>query len=140
MRCICVLHLRSTMRPRWKRGRNRHRKRRHNHRNASASVPTVPLYEPLPSQSSIPLITLQPGDFNDPIRCALEVFELASILPYKAISYVWGDPTPRNRICYNGRLYLISNNLNNTIQNVRLKDEIRVIWINALCINQANLG
>lgn len=128
------------MRPRWKRGRHRHRKRRHDHRNASASVPTAALYEPLPSQSSIRLITLHPGDFNDPIRCTLEVFELASIPPYEAISYVWGDPTPRNRIRCNGRPYLIGNNVNDVIRNVRLKDEIRVIWIDALCINQANLG
>jgi hypothetical protein len=128
------------MRPRWKRRRHRHRKRRHNHRNASASVPTAALYEPLPSQSSIRLVTLQPGDFNDPIRCTLEVFELASLPPYEAISYVWGDPTPRHRIRCNGRPYLIGNNVNDVIRNVRLKDEIRVFWVDALCINQANLG
>lgn len=68
------------------------------------------------------------------------MFELASIPPYEAISYVWGDPTPRNRIRCNGRPYLIGNNVNDVIRNVRLKDKIRVIWIDALCINQANLG
>ncbi|KAN0120202.1 Heterokaryon incompatibility protein (HET) domain containing protein [Hyaloscypha variabilis] len=118
------------------------RRRRHTRSHRHTPVPAIEgsLYEPLPSQSSIRLITLHPGDFNDPIRCTLEVFELASVPPYEAISYVWGDPTPRNRLRCNGRRYLVGDNLYDAIRNVRLKDEPRVIWVDALCIDQANLG
>ncbi|KAE9380809.1 HET-domain-containing protein, partial [Stipitochalara longipes BDJ] len=128
------------MRAKWKKAKRRHHKSRRAHHKALASVPTNSLYEPLPSKSSIRLITLHPGDFNDSIRCTLEVFELASVPSYEAISYVWGDPTPRNRIRCNGRRYLIGDNLNDTIRRVRSKDEPRVIWVDALCIDQVNLG
>jgi len=123
------------MRTWWKRAKRRHYKR-HNPTSTDKSS----LYEPLPSDSSIRLITLQPGNFNDPIRCTLEVFQLASVPPYEAISYVWGDPTPRNQIRCNERRHLIGDNLYDALRNVRLENEPRIIWVDALCINQANLG
>ncbi|PMD31123.1 HET-domain-containing protein, partial [Hyaloscypha variabilis F] len=122
-----------------KRSKRRRRPTR-SHRPTSVPVIEDSLYESLPSQSSIRLITLHPSDFKDPIRCTLEVFELASVPPYEAISYVWGDATPRNRLRCNGRRYLVSDNLYDAIRNVRFKDEPRIIWVDALCIDQANLG
>ena len=127
------------MRSRWKKAKRRHHKRSRTHHN-SASPPTNSLYKPLPSESSIRLITLHPGNFKDPIRCTLEVFELDSVPSYEAISYVWGDPTPRNRIRCNSMRYLIGDNLYDALRNVRLEDKPRVIWVDALCVNQANLG
>ncbi|PMD39548.1 hypothetical protein L207DRAFT_460231 [Hyaloscypha variabilis F] len=128
------------MRASWKRAKRRRKNRRQTHRKASGSAPRASLYEPLPSQSSIRLITLHPGDVQDPIRCTLEVFDLPSAPAYEAISYIWGDPRPRRRIRCNGRRFLVADNLGDAIRNVRRKDEDRVIWVDALCVNQSNLG
>jgi hypothetical protein len=128
------------MRASWKRAKHRRKNHRQTHRNASDSAPRASLYEPLPSESSIRLITLHPGDFKDPIRCTLEVFDLPSAPAYEAISYVWGDPRQRRRIRCNGRRFLVADNLGDAIRNVRRKDEARVVWIDALCINQSSLG
>jgi len=133
-------YIRVKMRASWKKAKRRRKNRRQTHRKASGSAPRASLYEPLPSQSSVRLITLHPGDFKDPIRCTLEVFDFPSAPAYEAISYVWGDPRPRRRIRCNGRRFLVADNLGDAIRNVRRKDEARVIWVDALCVNQLNLG
>jgi len=45
-----------------------------------------------PSRKEVRVISLQPGKWDDEIRCLLHVVSLDDELDYAALSYVWGDP------------------------------------------------
>lgn len=87
-------------------------------------------YSPLPSKAySIRLLRLLPlmsGEVETaPIRCDLfdhsvQMYSISiarylksSIVRYEALSYVWGDPNPRNQlsICLNGLRFKVTDNL-----------------------------
>jgi hypothetical protein len=59
---------------------------------------------------------------------------------YLAISYAWGDPTPRRQILVNGRERMIAENLWQFLRQARAKPELLSgwLWIDALCINQTS--
>jgi hypothetical protein len=127
------------MRASWKLGQRRRRKQRRI-RLCKQRAACRPLYEPLPNNTCIRLVTIEPGAFRDPIRCTLEVFELSQAPQYEAISYVWGNPTPRNRIRCSGKRFLVSDHLGNALRNVRKTDAARIIWVDALAIDQSNMA
>ncbi|KAH6696658.1 heterokaryon incompatibility protein-domain-containing protein, partial [Leptodontidium sp. MPI-SDFR-AT-0119] len=58
---------------------------------------------------------------------------------YEALSYTWGDPQPSSTIQMDGLPYWVSANLFEGLQRLRLPDQDRVLWIDAVCINQKNL-
>jgi len=55
---------------------------------------------------------------------------------YEAISYVWGIPPFSGQILCNDRVVKISSNLEQALKHLRLADTERVLWADALCINQ----
>ena len=57
---------------------------------------------------------------------------------YAALSYVWGDPTVKERISVNEKEYWIPVNLRDALIRIREKEWSFWIWIDAICINQAN--
>jgi hypothetical protein len=124
------------MRASWKKNRLRRRQRRHHRQPRQAS----PLYYPLPSSTSIRLLRLKPGNPADRIECELSTVELDEAPPYEAISYVWGDPRTRRRILCNGKKFTCRANLFMALKNVRNHDGVRVLWVDALCINQNDVG
>ncbi|WAO94874.1 HET domain-containing protein [Fusarium falciforme] len=74
-------------------------------------------------------------------------FERASIthLPYyEAVSYCWGgddgDYTKSEFIIIDGRLFPITKNCAAVLHQIRRPREIRVIWIDSLCINQNDIN
>ncbi|KAK3620596.1 hypothetical protein LTR56_023309 [Elasticomyces elasticus] len=79
-------------------------------------------YNPLgTSQKEIRVLNLLPGIYNSPLQCHIWIISLATQppTPYEALSYTWGDS-------WTGKSGLRS----------RLKR--RTLWIDALCIEQAN--
>ncbi|RFU26156.1 hypothetical protein B7463_g10182, partial [Scytalidium lignicola] len=58
------------------------------------------------------------------------------LIPYEALSYVWGDPKATKRITLNGKNHWITANLYEALLNLRQESTDRIIWIDALCINQ----
>ncbi|KAF2106138.1 heterokaryon incompatibility protein-domain-containing protein [Lophiotrema nucula] len=56
--------------------------------------------------------------------------------PYHALSYVWGDPTPVCDIDIDGKMTKISRSLGDALFSIRTNTDYRVIWADALCINQ----
>lgn len=58
--------------------------------------------------------------------------------PYYALSYVWGDPSPVCEIVINGQETKISQNLGDALLSIRENSKFRVIWADALCINQTD--
>ena len=75
------------------------------------------------------------------IECMLYQGYLSSSdkIPYEALSYTWGSPERTFTIILNGKTLSITNNLYLALQYLRLTDEDRVIWVDAVCINQENI-
>ncbi|KAI6335200.1 hypothetical protein MCOR29_000356 [Pyricularia oryzae] len=75
------------------------------------------------------------------IRC--EIFEtflhLVEGVPYEALSYTWGDATHQHEIELNGKVHLVTSNLYQALRDLRLENEDRVLWVDAICINQQDV-
>ncbi|KAH8588239.1 heterokaryon incompatibility protein-domain-containing protein [Bisporella sp. PMI_857] len=60
---------------------------------------------------------------------------------YEALSYTWGDhPQPSSMIQVNGLPFWVSANLFEGLQELRHLGQDRVLWIDAVCINQKDLS
>lgn len=61
--------------------------------------------------------------------------------PYEALSYTWGtaDDICSNPILFNSYPRRISTNLERALRTLRRRDQERVLWVDALCIDQSNL-
>ncbi|GKZ33689.1 hypothetical protein AbraIFM66950_003720, partial [Aspergillus brasiliensis] len=95
------------------------------------------LYQKLDDgERQIRLVTIEPGEWTDDIQCTLEQTSLATAKPYQALSYVWGDPTVTKDIIVDGRTFQATVNLESALRHLRRDDTPRVMWIDAICINQ----
>jgi hypothetical protein len=97
-------------------------------------------YNGLSSKSSIRLLALQPGHRHDTIICQLKETTLdSSVNQYDALSYVWGAPGGELRSIQvnDGRLD-IGSSLHCALQYLRYPDRQRVLWVDAICIDQSN--
>jgi len=76
------------------------------------------------------------------IRCELFEYPLqssnSSTHLYEALSYVWGSPENRRSIRVNGSELLVTENLYAALLHLRNAYLARVIWIDAICIDQEN--
>ncbi|OCK89825.1 HET-domain-containing protein, partial [Cenococcum geophilum 1.58] len=61
-----------------------------------------------------------------------------SAISYEALSYIWGGTEMSERIKINGRTLSITENLYLALQYLRLQDTDRILWVDAICINQSN--
>ncbi|EXJ61332.1 uncharacterized protein A1O5_11890 [Cladophialophora psammophila CBS 110553] len=95
-----------------------------------------PLYLPLLEGEVIRLVDLLPGEGDDPVSLRLLIAELGHHPEYEAISYVWGDPSQTVSVLCNGRPLAITVSLNAVFKRVRYPDRSRILWADAVCINQ----
>lgn len=58
---------------------------------------------------------------------------------YKALSYVWGDTSDLQTIKLEGEDFLVTRNLMAALKTVRHPKKGKKVWIDAICINQADL-
>lgn len=91
----------------------------------------------------IRLLSLQPGHGRDPVRCLLAEADFAICgrdghPGYDALSYVWGSPEAPVRIQINESGLAIGRNLFQALVDIRRPDEARLLWVDAICIDQAN--
>src|SRR3569833_2160784 len=86
----------------------------------------------------IRLLHLHSGSRDDPITCTLSTTDLDDNPRYEALSYAWGDPWIYRPIVLEGREVNVTANLAAALRRVRLPSEDRCLWVDALCINQAN--
>lgn len=90
------------------------------------------------NQRQIRILRLLPGEGQDPIQCTLETAFLADDPSYQALSYAWGDPLDCRSITVDGRMTNVTVNLFNALRRLRLPDDEQRLWVDALCINQAD--
>ena len=86
----------------------------------------------------IRLIRLEPAEYGADISCSLISKTLDSDTAYNALSYVWGDPSEKQRIICNGMACLITVNLFHALTHVRSTRADVLLWADALCIDQNN--
>jgi hypothetical protein len=59
---------------------------------------------------------------------------------YEALSYTWGSEDSQNAILLDGKTFLVRDNLWEALIRLRMRDEERVLWIDAICINQDDIS
>ncbi|KAL1597182.1 hypothetical protein SLS60_008764 [Paraconiothyrium brasiliense] len=59
---------------------------------------------------------------------------------YDALSYTWGESKRSKWIVVNGKRMTIRENLWHALHSIRRKDVAQVMWVDAICINQADAG
>ncbi|KAF5627008.1 heterokaryon incompatibility (het-6OR allele) [Fusarium sp. NRRL 52700] len=106
---------------------------------------TSGIYHPLPDTSTFRLLEVLAGD-GDKVECKLHVCSLhEDEAAYEALSYTWGKPdAPSDRkieIISNGigHSMSISSSLYVALRELRKSDTNRVIWADAVCINQEDV-
>jgi hypothetical protein len=59
---------------------------------------------------------------------------------YAAVSYTWGSTSSTKLVQINGKPFYVHTNLYNLLHHLRHHGESRWLWIDAICIDQANLA
>ncbi|KAK5113574.1 hypothetical protein LTR85_010802 [Meristemomyces frigidus] len=123
-------------------------------------------YRHLASDRTIRVLTIHGGAFGDPIKCTIQHHELhnqsdpavLAVIPplpvvhdepeYEALSWTWGEDGPQAllslHVCNADRprtpasILSVKPNLYEALQYLRKSDHDRYLWIDALCINQAD--
>ena len=115
------------------------------------------IYEPLNAANEnlpeIRLVELMPAAHpEEPLRCQIRHEPLSPLVSdatpeagpetrFEALSSVWGDDAPFDQIFLDGDdVYMeIGQNLSIALRCLRLANRTRILWIDALCINQTDL-
>jgi Heterokaryon incompatibility protein (HET) len=99
-------------------------------------------YKPLDSsrstRPSIRLLELHPGRDGNQVEASLKGVPLSSELKYEAVSYCWGDPKDVGIILCNGQQLYVPRRLEVALRNMRYTDKTRMLWADAICINQSD--
>ena len=115
-------------------------------RNSDLTEPSftyteVPLESP---NSTTRMIRLLPNKDKDAeIECKLFNYDLASgggadSHLYEALSYVWGSNTRSRTIRLNNCAFPVTENLYLALSRLRNRQLGRVLWVDAICIDQSN--
>lgn len=100
-----------------------------------------PLYQyaSLPDEKNcVRLVELLPESNHDHIRCKIHIEVSRPFRAYEAISYCWGDPYDTGDIQCEGKILGVPRNLRDALEHFRLPDRPRILWADAICINQSD--
>ncbi|KAH8679397.1 heterokaryon incompatibility protein-domain-containing protein [Ilyonectria robusta] len=105
-----------------------------------AVLAPTPRYTALPGPSSLRVIAIYPGRDDDVLTGTLDVLDLDDPgAHYEAISYRWGCPNGQLKpMILSGRRVYINSTLSAILLSLRLRTRVRILWADALCINQAD--
>ncbi|RYN58110.1 hypothetical protein AA0114_g1965 [Alternaria tenuissima] len=98
-------------------------------------------YEALESSQHIRLIILHPASSTDaPLKFTFQQARLLELQArYEAISYTWGQPNLTYPLYVSdGTHVLVTENLDRALRYLRHGRKDRVLWADAVCINQAD--
>ncbi|CVK98791.1 uncharacterized protein FMAN_08437 [Fusarium mangiferae] len=96
-------------------------------------------------KGAIRIMTLHRGSGSDVFKCDLRNIRLAAkpavqTPPYEALSYVWGEKEDPSHIYINGNRFSVTQNLFEALTYLRHLDSDRILWIDAICINQLDFA
>ncbi|KAE8155332.1 heterokaryon incompatibility protein-domain-containing protein [Aspergillus avenaceus] len=97
-------------------------------------------YSPLSKSNKIRLLKLLPhSDKNAPIECELMEYTLPEAhgrRPYDALSYVWGSGEKPRSVIIDDDSLPVTENLYAVLLQLRDHEIARMLWADAICINQ----
>lgn len=94
------------------------------------------VYSKLPQENQIiRVVRLKAGKAGDKIHCDLVEGPLGN-LHFEALSYVWGVTLIPYTIFINDKEFFITSNLHGALKELRHPEHDRLLWIDAICINQ----
>ncbi len=96
-------------------------------------------YSPLADSDEIRLLALEPASRFRTIKCSTIHATLSDKPRYEALSYMWGPSQPMRLIELDGKLYGVRENLWHALVHLRSEEEERILWIDAVCINQQDI-
>jgi hypothetical protein len=97
-------------------------------------------YNSLPDRT-IRLLTLHPGQYDDPLVAELSDASLDDLPTYEAFSYLWGPPnfTARIQLVGADADFMITESLAGGLRQFRHVSEKRTLWIDQISINQQDI-
>jgi hypothetical protein len=99
------------------------------------------VYEALPMRDHIRLIRLEPSlHVEEPFRFCFVTGGLMDLQDqYEAISYTWGKPDLTHPLYYDdGSMVMVTANLDKALRRLRFPVTPRLLWADAVCIDQTN--
>jgi hypothetical protein len=99
-------------------------------------------YAPLIHPLDIRFVILHPAAFSSQIEINIVNTNLRRKQRFEALSYTWGDECRLRPIPIQGvkrQVVHITENLEAALRHLRYTNRIRLLWIDALCINQKDL-
>lgn len=101
-------------------------------------------HKPLPRTKTIRVLILEPAPkISCPVSCTLKELCLDGLKPglgqYEALSYVWGSPKGNETILCHGEPLHVTENCLAALRHLRQQRRPRILWVDALCIDQSSL-
>ncbi|KAI7040584.1 hypothetical protein KC332_g6250 [Hortaea werneckii] len=104
-----------------------------------AKEPRDRLYMPLKNDTDLRMCYIKPGGFGDEVKCNLVTRQAEDLQEYLCLSYVWGDVGDPATIQVNTQKKPVTRNLHMAMRRLRAHGYHGALWIDALCINQADI-
>ncbi len=102
--------------------------------------PDSSIHQPITKPDEIRLLVLEPGSPGDELECRLINVQLSWRTKYEALSYTWGDATVTRPLACSGQSINVTVSLHDALTDLRLPRRRRYLWVDAVCINQADNG
>jgi hypothetical protein len=100
------------------------------------------IFNRIRQRTELRLLMVKGGKLDDDVHCQLVPCEIKKLPEYEAISYTWadesGDASKTKPIYLNGSPFRVTVNCEAALKQVRLRWRARMIWIDAVCIDQQN--
>ena len=90
------------------------------------------LYDTLPTSTSIRIMKLYPGVWDENLLCSFVVVDFEKSESFHALSYCWGKEPAAEVIFCNGHRFRVTKNLFMALQHLRLASKVRYMWVDAV--------
>lgn len=99
-------------------------------------------YQTLAANEIRVVVLQKAAQFSDEIQCSFQTVTLgrAHVPSYETVSYVWGDASQREPIYLCGKAIEIPISAMSVLRRFRLTTADRLLWIDAVCINQTDMS
>jgi hypothetical protein len=94
------------------------------------------VYQPFESPDLFRLVKLLPGTEDEPLHIELRTYHLDNAPAFDTLSHVWGRKGVNHHVICGGCELAVMPNLYHTLRSLRHARASRLLWIDAISINQ----